>query len=101
MEVVSENTPEAVAARRKQLEIEDAKDLVQWALRDLAANILRVTRGAGKSYELGQQAQYFVECLIAYRQVVGCYPASWDLDAMLGVEKDQEVVARMNDENRR
>jgi hypothetical protein len=54
-------------------EIERTKSMVNWALRDLAANVLRVVRGSGEPYRIFQQAEKFVE---AYRaaDAMGLWP---------------------------
>ena len=61
IEVVSENSEEDLARRQ-------AMDKVRWALRDLAANLMVITRGAGKPWEIGRQAQQLVNELLAYRR---------------------------------
>jgi hypothetical protein len=51
---------------------------VERTLRELTANLMRVTRGAGRPFQIGQQAQGLVEALIAYRDATGLYPScSW------------------------
>jgi hypothetical protein len=66
VKLVSENSDAEIAEN-------DALAAVEWALRDLAANILRVVRGAGKPYDLGRQAVEFANALVAYREAAGVY----------------------------
>lgn len=49
MRIVSENSNEDLAARQ-------VLAAVRWDLRQLAANLLRVIRGAGKPHLLAQQS---------------------------------------------
>jgi hypothetical protein len=48
MRIVSENSETDLARQR-------ALDQVDWKIRELTANLLRITRGAGKPYEIMQQ----------------------------------------------
>jgi hypothetical protein len=61
---------------------------VRSALVDLVANALRVTRGAGKSGDLGQQACEFLQALNEYEEVAGFYPGSWNLDNALSIQRE-------------
>jgi hypothetical protein len=56
--------------------------------------------GAGKPYELGRQAQAFVETLVAYRDAVGFFPSPEELASALSVERDREFMEGMTPENR-
>ena len=98
MEIVSENTPEQIAARRKQQDIEDAQAKVSWALRSLAANIMRVTRGAGRSYELGPQASEFVNALIDHHNIAGRF-LEWELDQALSFQREEEWMKTLSPDN--
>jgi hypothetical protein len=49
---------------------------IEWPLRDLLSNLLRVTRGAGKPHLIGEQAASLVLAFQDYRKVVGLWPAS-------------------------
>ena len=88
MRTVSENS-EADLARKAAM----AK--VGWALRDLTANLIRVTRGAGRPWEIGRQAQALVEACAEYRDAVGPLP-SRELSNALTAEKDREFVEGMS-----
>jgi len=67
MHVVSSNTPTDIAINR-------ASEQIREALIDLAANILRVIRGAGKPEEIDHQALRFVRATIAHQEAAGCLP---------------------------
>ncbi len=83
MRVVSENSAEDLARVR-------AEARVDGALRELAANMLRVVRGAGRPYELLRQADRFLAVCEAYREAVGHYPPDQDLGAALQVHRELE-----------
>ena len=83
LRVVSENSQADIAK-------EWARRDVSQALRELAANLLRVTRGAGKSYALIGQAIEFVEAVQAYEQKVGQRLDPAALEAMLRYRDAEE-----------
>lgn len=60
---------------------------VRAALRLLTANLLRVTRGAGRPEDLLLQTLTLVECINAYRDAMGIYPAPDMLAAQIRLEK--------------
>ncbi|KRQ92375.1 hypothetical protein [Bradyrhizobium valentinum] len=62
--------------RDRQREQEWASSDFSSALRECAANVLRVVRGAGKPYELLVQMQEVVDKAIKYREAHGYYPSS-------------------------
>jgi hypothetical protein len=76
------NTSDSEIARER------AAAHVRWALRDLAANVLRVIRGAGKPHEIGQQAQVLLETFGSYREATGTFPSHDDVSSLLSVERD-------------
>ena len=83
MRLVSEQSDEDIRKREEDRRKEEASEELKKALRALAANMLRVTRGAGQSYHLGNQ---MIACLIAmadYRDIAGCGHSTYDLDQML------------------
>jgi hypothetical protein len=75
-----------------------AMQIVGVRLRELAGNVLRVVRGAGRSYDVGRQAQDLIEALDAYRDAVGKFPASKALDAALDIETPDEQLDQMGDD---
>jgi hypothetical protein len=65
---------------------------------ELAANILRSVRGAGKPYQIGRHAQALTDAMVAYRDAVGHYPSDEELAAALDVEISEERLDQMSDE---
>lgn len=76
MRVVSSNTEADIARERAVRDLE-------WPLRELAANLLRVMRGAGKAYLLGRQMVDVIDAYNDYKQVVGCYPDDYEISEIL------------------
>ena len=62
---------------------EYGRRLLSWPLRELAANLLRTVRGAGKPYAVAEQIFAVAEALQAYRDKVGNWPAEHDIRAAL------------------
>jgi len=89
MRVVSGRSEAEIQAHEAELRTQEAEAKVKYALRRLAANIMRVTRGAGSSAELGHQMVACIEAMEAYRDVVGTWVPSWDLNQMLDPDKAQ------------
>lgn len=79
-------------ARRHAIAASD----VRWALIELAANIMRVARGAGRSPDIGPQCVGVIESFEAYRQVVGMWPSSYEISAALAWMPDHEERGRLN-----
>lgn len=94
MRVVSENSESDIARN------EAAQD-VEWRLRELAANLLRVIRGAGKPYDLPQDAASFVRAVVAYQEAAGHGVPSDELSAMLTDAVDQDIDRAQGDESDR
>lgn len=69
MRIVAENSETDIAKRHAEMQ-------AQSNLRELAANLLRVVRGAGRPEALGQQAAAFVHALYAYQEAFGHYPSA-------------------------
>lgn len=78
MRVVSENSEADLA---KRVALED----VRWALRELVANGMRVTRGAGKPYLLIGQADGFLQAVERYREVTSLHPSDYELARALDI----------------
>lgn len=51
-----------------------AKDDFSWAIREVAANMLRIIRGAGKPYELVLQMQRAIDAAVKFREVHQYWP---------------------------
>ena len=92
IKLVSENPADEIASKRAQEAAERAEErarsIVSWRLPDLTANLIRVARGAGKPYELEEQAARFVEACGEYREQVGRGVSSEDVQSMLRVRED-------------
>jgi hypothetical protein len=61
--------------RERQRRQEWAKDEFSGALREMAANMLRIVRGAGKGYELLRQMQVVLEAAVKYRDLHDYWPS--------------------------
>jgi len=80
MKVVSENSEAELARREATLKM-------RWVLRELAANLMRITRGAGEPWEVGRQTQELVNTLVAHREACGHMPGSEEIAAALAIEE--------------
>lgn len=78
----------------RRLALQDVED----ALRELAANIVRVVRGAGMAPRIGSQAHSLIEAMVAYQKVVGHWPVSEEISAALDVSDPDESLDRMDDD---
>ena len=67
----------------------DTSNAVRWALVDLAANMLRVCRGAGRPWEIGPQCSVVVDACERYREAHGCYPSSDEVQEAVAVPRDE------------
>lgn len=63
------------------------------ALRKLAANILRISRGAGKPYELGIEIAQCVDGYQSYHDAHGFYPPEHEIARMLDYEREWPAPA--------
>ena len=79
MKIVSENSDRDLGRERSSGE-------VQAALRNFTANLMRITRGAGKPSEVGYQAQALIAALDAYFTAVGHYPFEDEISRALDIE---------------
>ena len=76
MEIVSQRS-------EAEIDAEFAERRLRWALRELAANILRVRRGAGRSHDIGSQCLQVVECIKACHASKLVRLTALDLESML------------------
>jgi hypothetical protein len=77
---------------KADLERERALANFSWALRDLAANLLRVIRGAGKSYELVRQMAACLEAIAEHHRVTGMGVSGFEIEKVLREwEADRET----------
>jgi hypothetical protein len=74
-----------------------AKQAIQWPLRELAANVMRISRGAGKPYDLLQNCYDIVQCFQEYRETHGAWPSSSDIEEALKFREDRDY-SRPHDE---
>lgn len=86
MRLVVENSDQDVAR------IEARKDL-DWPLRELAANLLRVVRGAGYPARLASQMGDVLAAMKAYHATAGCYPSADEIANVLSLTRREEVVS--------
>ncbi len=82
-----------LASENSQHEVERewARQKVEQALRELAANIIRVVRGAGRSHEIGDQCIEFLNSLREYRDQVGQWPTSWEFERALSIRRSYDT----------
>lgn len=85
MKIVAENSESDIKRRQ-------ARDEVVWPLTELTANLLRVTRGAGKPYEIGRQAVALINAMQNHWDVVGQYPSSDELTVALDIDPSREFL---------
>jgi hypothetical protein len=90
--MVSENSKADLARQR-------ASDQVEWKLRELTANLLRITRGAGKPCEIMQQMVDLTEAMRRYQAATGLWPTDEFVRA-LNVSYDLETMQHWRDEDR-
>lgn len=69
LEVVAEQSDRALRTSR-------AAEQVRGRLIELAANVLRVSRGAGRPYSVGNECLAVVQAIQAYREAAGQWPPS-------------------------
>lgn len=81
VKLVVENDPKEIARRQ-------ALEHLERVLKVVFANLLRVSRGAGKAYEVGRNCAAVVDAYEQYREVVGYYPASHEVSQALDFRKD-------------
>lgn len=83
----------------QQAKAGEALRRLEWPMREHAANILRIVRGAGKPYDLARQMAGILQRFEDYRSVTGHYPSSGDLGAMLRVERDDDRFIGCDDDD--
>ncbi|MCK1661275.1 hypothetical protein [Bradyrhizobium sp. 151] len=71
--VIDGGGPGREESDRKQVQ-QFARDEFSWAIRDCAANMLRIIRGAGKPYELMRQMQMALNTSAKFYEVHGYWP---------------------------
>ena len=79
--LAAENDPAELRRR-------EAQDRVAGPLRELAANMMRVARGAGNPQDIGRQCVEVVDAYKQYRDLTGEWPDSGSLHTILSVENE-------------
>ena len=78
---------------QRSIDQEWARGQLRRPLRELAANIIRVVRGAGRSYEIAEQCVAVIEAHRNYFDKVGSWPTAWEVDQALGIERRYETTS--------
>lgn len=87
-----EDRDKAEADRDKERQREWAKDEFEQTLRDLAANMIRIVRGAGKGYELLVQMKRAIDSAIKYRDLHDYWPSDAVISTALRLEDEMETI---------
>ena len=85
MKFVAENSASDIEAHHARVRVEHA-------VQELAANFLRIVRGAGKPYELVRNVSAFIHAVVAYDEAKPRDPLSDVLYASLQVGRDRVSV---------
>lgn len=92
--------PRLVAANdEREIRRHRAQEVVEEAFERLAANMLRVIRGAGQAHYLAQQCLGVVEACRAYHEAVGHWPPAHEIQAGLGIPRPayhEDTIVRDN-----
>lgn len=86
--VVSENSEKDIKERK-------AEEALAWPYRELAANLLRVVRGAGSSARLLDQMAEVIRRSREYYHLIGHWPAVHTIDAILRVKTPDEQMEEL------
>jgi hypothetical protein len=93
MRIIGENSETDLARQR-------ALDQVDWKIRELTANLLRITRGAGKPYEIMTQMIELAEAIRVYHAATGLSPYADEFARALNVSNDLETMQHWRAEDR-
>ena len=85
MKFVAENSASDIEAHHARVRVEHA-------VQELAANFLRIVRGAGKPYDLVRNVSAFIHAVVAYDEAKPRDPLSDVLYASLQVGRDRVSV---------
>jgi hypothetical protein len=77
-----------------------ASDQVDWKIRELTANLLRITRGAGKPEEIMRQMNDLAAAIRGYWDAFGLSPYGDEFARALDVSHDLETTRNWSSENR-
>jgi hypothetical protein len=87
MKLVSENSAADLAKRRTLKQ-------VHRTLQEMAANLMRISRGGGKPHDLVRHVEMFAGALVAYYEATGEAVPAEEFSAALSVSTDPEFVAQ-------
>lgn len=90
MKVVSERSPEEIEADKKARQQARAVGDFERALVALTVNILRVTRGAGKAYEISRQSAALLQAMQDHWDAFGQYPGEADFHQVLHPPRERD-----------
>lgn len=79
-----------IVSERSSREIQQERRLadLRWRLVSLTANLLRVTRGAGRPWEVMTQCIETARAYQAYLEEVGCLPSSFEVAEILRFNRE-------------
>lgn len=86
MKIVSDNDPGAIEERKHQENLDRAASMVRHQLRRVAANILRISAGAGKAHDLFREIQALADAEAHYRELAGM--GTWDAEISNALNAD-------------
>ena len=97
MDDKSDNPNLSLASEQSAEELARAEALarISWPLKSLAANLLRVVRGAGRAYELQEQMMEVLAGFEDYREAVGYYPTDYEIAECISI---RYANSRVSDE---
>jgi hypothetical protein len=70
----------------KEVAKERALQRLNWPLRELAANLMRITRGAGRPEYLVDHMNAVAEALTEYRAAADCWPSNDEYRSILNLD---------------
>lgn len=85
LRIVSENDREDIDSAAAMCQVEAT-------LRELAANIIRVVRGAGKPCNIMNQCTDFVNAVDRYHDQAGVWPSDWDINQALSIHRELSLA---------
>lgn len=86
VQLIAEQSAEELARRRA------AEDII-WPLRELACNLMRVARGAGKPQDVGKHAAAVVDSFEKYAAVSKLWPSPHEIATALTVDSSDDGLS--------
>jgi hypothetical protein len=80
--------------RKEERDLERAKHEFSWAIRETAANMLRIIRGVGKPYELLMQMKKAIDSAIKFQDLHGYWPFDVIASDLLLEDEMETFLAR-------